>query len=110
MRASIVAAATACSILVAASAAQACVPLPAACLPRVVVFPAYIPWGLRIGSVRAPVRQLPRLEVSRFTGLPLTVVFNNPGSLPGAIDPYIELVRLPRVPRSTTLAAYPQGY
>jgi len=56
------------------------------------------------------VRRLPRLERSRSTGQPLTVGFNNPGSFPGAVDPYVELVPLPRVPRSSTQAAYPQGY
>jgi len=110
MRAFTVAAATACSIFLSASVAQACEPLPAACLPRVVVFPAYMPWGLRIGTVEALVRRLPRLERSRFTGQPLTVAFNNPGSFPGAVDPYVELVPLRRVPRSSTQAAYPQGY
>jgi len=100
---------TACAILLTDSVAEAC-PLPAACLPAVVVFPAYTPAGLRIGTVEAPVRRLPRLEVSHFTGQPMTVVFNNPGSFPGAVDPYVELVPLPRMPRSTTQAAYPEGY
>lgn len=110
MRAFTVAAATACSILFTASMAQACEPLTTTCPRRVVIFPAYTPWGLRIGTVEAPVRQLPRLERSRFTGQPLTVAFNNPGSYPGSVDPGFELVRLPHVPRSTTQGAYPRGY
>ena len=100
---------TACSILLTDSVVKAC-PVPVACLPAVVMFPAYTPEGLRIGTVEARVRRLPRFEVSQFTGQPMTVIFNDPARFPGAVDPYVELVRLPHVPRSKTQAAYPEGY
>ena len=93
-----------------ASAARACDPVVAGCLPAVVVFPATTPEGLRVGTVEAPVRVPYPLEISRFTGQPRTVVFNNPGSVPGAVDPGLTLVPLPRTPRFHTQAVFPRGY
>lgn len=91
-------------------AAQACDPVVTACLPAVVAFPAYTPEGLRVGTVVARVAQPMPLERSRSTGQPRTVVFNNPGSLPGSVDPGLTLVPLPRAKRFDTRGAYPRGY
>lgn len=96
--------------LLAAPAARACEPVRAECLPRVVVFPAYTAEGRRVGTVEAPVRRIMPLERSRFTGQPLPVVYNNPGSLPGSVDPELVLVPLPRVAPFKTQAVYPRGY
>ena len=90
--------------------ARACGSASPSCGPAVVVFPAYTPEGLRIGTLEARVRPIPRPERSRFTGEPLTVMYNSPGSRPGAIDPDLVLVPLPRVARSQTQAVYPRGY
>lgn len=96
--------------LLASPPARACDPVTTECLPAVVVFPAYTPEGVRVGTVVARVRPPYPLELSRFTGQPRTVVFNDPGSLPGSVDPEIQLVPLPRVPRFHTQAVYPRGY
>ena len=89
--------------------ASACEVAVATC-PPVIAFPVYTTEGARIGTLEAPLRRRPRLELSRITGQPLTVVFNNPESVPGAVDPELILVQLPRVARSTTQAVYPRGY
>lgn len=96
--------------LLAAPAAWACDPVRSECLPRIVVFPAYTAEGLRVGTVEAPVRHVMRLARSRFTGQPLPVLYNNPGSRPGAVDPELVLVPLPRVAPFKTQAVYPRGY
>lgn len=93
-----------------APSARACGFGVAACPQPSIAFPAYTTEGLRIGTVEAPLRRSPRLERSRSTGQPSTVVFNNPESMPGAIDPEVTLVRLPRVAPATTQAVYPRGY
>lgn len=96
--------------LLAPASAHACEPVPTGCLPTVVVFPAYTPEGERIGTVTARVKPPFPLERSRFTGQPVTVVYNDPGSLPGSVDPGLTLVPLPRVPHFHTRAVYPRGY
>ena len=96
--------------LLASSAAQACDPVLVECLPAVTLFPAYTSEGIRVGTVAARVRRGPRLEIDRSNGQPRTVVFNDPTSVPGAIDPYVTLVPLPRAPRFHTQAVYPRGY
>ena len=96
--------------LLASPAARACDPAATECPKAVAVFPAYTPEGLRVGTVTARVRPLPPLERSRFTGQPRTVIFNDPGSLPGSVDPGFTLVPLPRVPLFHTQAVYPRGY
>ena len=65
---------------------------------------------MRVGTVEAPVSHIMRLERSRFTGQPLSVVYNNPSSLPGSVDPELVLVPLPRVAPFKTQAVYPRGY
>jgi hypothetical protein len=101
---------TAAALIVPAVSARACEPVATACLPTVVVFPAYTPEGDRIGTVAARVRPPYPLERSRFTGQPVTVAYNNPGSLPGSVDPEFTLMPLPRVPQFHTRAVYPRGY
>ena len=96
--------------LAAPTAALACDPVAVECLPPVVAFPAYTPEGFRVGTVEARVARFDPSERSRFTGQPRTVVFNDPGSLPGAVDPGLTLVPLPRVKRFDTRGAYPSGY
>lgn len=96
--------------LTAVPAARACDPVRTECLPRIVVFPAYTPEGLRVGTVQAPVRPIVRLERSRATGAPLPVLFNNPGLLPGSVSPELELVPLPHAKPYKTQAVYPRGY
>lgn len=96
--------------LLGAGAAQACDAVRTECLPRIVVFPAYTAEGARVGTVEAPVRHIMRLERSRFTGQPLPVVYNNPGSLAGAVGPDLVLMPLPRVAPFRTQAVYPRGY
>ncbi len=110
MRQSTVFASVLAAALLAAPLARACEPIVAECLPRVVVFPAYTAEGLRVGTVEARVRPVERLQRSRFTGRPVTVVFNNPGSRPGLVDPYLERIPLPRVRPFDTEAVYPRGY
>lgn len=80
--------------LLASSSAYACDPVLTECLPAVVVFPAFTPEGVRVGAVEARVRQPIPFERSRFTGLPITVVYNDPTRLPGSVDPFVELVPL----------------
>lgn len=109
MRLSIVSVSLA-AVLLGPAAARACEPAVHACLSDRVTYPAYTAEGLRVGTVEARVRHFVPLERSRFTGQPLPVVFNNPGSLPGAIDPYVELVPLPRARPFDTQAVYPRGY
>ena len=75
-----------------------------------VVVPAYTPDGVRVGTVVVRTRPPYRLETSRFTGQPRTVVFNSPGSLPGSVDPEFALVPLRRAPPFHTQAVYPRGY
>jgi hypothetical protein len=89
-------AAVAVASLLTASAARACDPVMTECLPAVVVFPAVTPEGVRVGTVEAPVRRVIPFERSRFTGLPLTVVYNDPARWPAVVDPIVELVPLPR--------------
>ena len=96
--------------LLTAPAARAYEPVAADCLPAVVAWPVYTITGRWLGAVAAPARPMPRLEVSRFTGQPLTVIYNDPARVPGAADPYVELVPLPRVPHRKTQAVYPRGY
>ena len=110
MRHTTVAASAALALILAASAARACEPASPECLPRIVVFPSYTPEGSRIGAVEAPVRPMRHLEMSRFTGQPLTVLFNNPGSAPGSVDRGLVLMPLPRVKPFKTQAVYPRGY
>lgn len=92
-----------------ATAARAC-GVATECLPGSVAFPAYTPEGRRVGTVVARVARPLELEPSRYTGQPRTVVFNDPGSFPGAVDPGLTLVPLPRVKRFDTQAVYPRGY
>lgn len=101
--------------LLAAGAASAALPARACgvrteCLPPTVAFPAYTAEGRRVGTVEARVVPPPELEASRFTGQPRTVVFNDPGRFPGAVDPGLTLVPLPRAKRFDTQAVYPRGY
>ena len=98
------------AVLSAVPVARACEAGARDCPPATVVYPAYTPEGLRIGSVSARVRPIVPLQRSRFTGHPMPVVYNNPASLPGAIDPYVELVPLPRVAPFKTQAVFPRGY
>lgn len=93
----------------AAPSALAC-PAERACAPAVVVWPAYTVSGRWVGAVEAPVQRRPRLELGRITGQPLTVIYENPSRHPGAIDPYLTLVRLPHGGRSDTQGGYPVGY
>ena len=93
-----------------AGAARACDPSFQGCGPAVVVFPAYTPEGLRIGSVDAVMQRRPLLESSRTTGQPLTVIYNDPTREPGAVDPGVTLMALPHVSPSRTRAVYPVGY
>ena len=109
MRLSIVTAALA-ALVSAPPTAWACDPAARECLPDRVVFPAYTPEGLLVGIVSARVRTVMPLQRSRFTGQPIPVVYNNPASLPGAIDPYVERVPLPRVAPFKTQAVFPRGY
>ena len=104
--------ATIAALLVPAlgQSARACDPAFQGCGREVVVFPAYTPEGLRIGSVDATVHSAPLLESSPTTGQPLTVIYNNPTREPGAIDPGFTLMALPRVSPSRTRAVYPVGY
>ena len=92
------------------ASARACGPTLQGCGRDIVVFPAYTPEGLRIGSVGAVIRLEPRLEISRTTGRPLTVIYNNPTREPGAEDAEVTLMALPRVKLSRTRAVYPVGY
>ncbi len=110
MRHTTVAALAALALTVAAPAVRACEPAGPGCTPRTVVFPFYTPEGERIGAVEATVRTMRHLEVSRFTGQPLTVLFNDPASVPGAVDPELMLVPLPRAKPFKTQAVYPRGY
>ena len=96
--------------LLASTSAWACDPVVIECLRPVTLYPAYTPEGLRVGTVVARVRVPLQLERSRFTGQPITVVYNDPGRFRGTVDPEIELVPLPRVARSRTQAVYPRGY
>ncbi len=96
--------------LLAPAAARAADLVPTACPPAVVVFPATPPEGVPVGTVVARVGPPYRLERSRFTGQPRTVVFNDPGSLPGSVDPEFALVPLPRARHFHTQAVYPRGY
>lgn len=96
--------------LLASTSAWACDPVETECLRPVTFYPAYTAEGLRVGTVVARVRVPLRLERSRFTGQPITVVYNGPGRFPGSVDPEIELMPLPHVPRSHTQAVYPRGY
>ncbi len=102
--------ALAAATLSACTAARACNGVVTECLPAAVAFPAYTPEGLRVGTVVARVAQPLRLEPSRYTGQPRTVVFNDPGSFPGAVDPRLTLVPLPRAKRFDTRGVYPKGY
>ena len=96
--------------LFAPSAVQACDPFVAACLPAAVVFPAYTPEGNRIGTIEARIRLPYALERSRFTGQSVPVVYNNPRSLPGSVDPEFRLVPLSQARHFQTQAVYPRGY
>ena len=110
MRTSTIVASALALWLPASSAALACDAIATECLPSVSTYPAYTPEGLRVGTVVARVRPPYPLEISRFTGQPRTVVFNNPDSLLGSIDPGFALVPLPRVPGFHTQAVFPRGY
>ena len=110
MRATTIAALAALSLAGGVSGAGACGGSGDVCDPSVVAWPAYTEAGQHIGVVEARVRPWPHLEISRFSGQPITVLYNNPGSAPGSVDPYMHLVPLPHVRRSTTLGAYPAGY
>ena len=96
--------------LLASPLAHACEPVVAPCVGPVVVVPAYTPEGLRIGTLEARIRPVLRLERSHFTGQPLTVIYNNPGRLPGAIDPTLELMPLLPGRHLSSRAVYPTGY
>lgn len=109
MRLSIVAASLA-AVLSATATASACETILRECLPDTVLYPAYTPEGLRLGTVTARVRHIVPLQRSRFTDQPIPVVYNSPASLPGAVDPYVERVPLPRVSPSRTQAVFPRGY
>ena len=80
------------------------------CERDVVVFPAYTPEGRRIGSVEARLRRAPALEISRTTGQPLTVLYNDPTREPGVVDPDVYLMALPQAHASRTRAVFPVGY
>ncbi len=110
MRSSIQCCAAVAIGLLASTSARACDPVVTECLRPVTLYPAYTPEGLRVGTVVARVRLPLRLERSRFTGQPITVVYNEPGRFPESIDPEIALVPLPHVARSHTEAVYPRGY
>jgi hypothetical protein len=86
--------------LLTASAAHACDPIVTECLPAVVVYPAFTPEGMRVGTVEARVRAAIPFERSRYTGLPLTVVYNDPARWPAVVDPTVELVPLPHIRRA----------
>ncbi len=90
--------------------ARACNPIDQDCGRRVVVFPSYTPEGLRIGSVRAETYRGPELEISRTTGQPQTVLYNNPTREPCSVDPDLYLMALPHARSSHTRAVYPVGY
>ena len=80
------------------------------CGRDVVVFPATTTEGLPIGSVAARIRRQPTLDISRTTGRPLTILYNDPTREPGAVDPDVFLMPLPRARPSRTEAVYPVGY
>ena len=102
--------ATIAGLLATGHAARACVPSFESCGRGVVVFPAYTPEGLRIGTVADRIQRPPFLEISRITGRPLTILYNNPTRETGAVDPNLYLMSLPRVRPSRTRAVYPVGY
>ncbi len=104
--------ATIAGLLISAAegSADACQPSFQGCGPAVVVFPAYTPEGMRIGTVEAGVHRPPFLERSRITGQPLTVIYNTPTLEPGAVDPGLTLMALPYVRPARTTAVYPVGY
>lgn len=93
-----------------AQAARACDPAFQRCDRNIVVFPAYTPEGLRIGSVADMIYRRPILEISRTTGQPVTVLYNDPTRIAGAVDPDLTLMPLPSARPSRTRAVYPVGY
>ena len=80
------------------------------CLRSTVVWPLYTLNGRPLGAVEALVRRPPRLQISRDTGQPLAVIYDNPDSRPGSVEPYLHLEPLRHVGRSDTVGAYPVGY
>ena len=91
-------------------AARACDPTFESCGRGVVFFPVTTPEGLRIGTVEAVIHRRPVLEISRTTGQPQTVLYNNPSREPCSVDPDLYLMALPRARPSRTRAVYPVGY
>ena len=77
-------------------AAKACDVATPGCRPAAAMVPVSTSEGFTIGSVAVRVRPSYPLERSRFTGQPLSVIYNDPGRLPGLVDPDLELVSLPR--------------
>ncbi len=110
MRVLIVAAIAGFLVPAMGQAARACDPVVQGCGRNIVVFPAYTSEGRRIGSVADVVRRRPTLEISRTTGQPLTVMYNDPTRVSGAVDPDLILMPLPRARSSRTRAVYPVGY
>ena len=110
MRLMTIAALSIAALVGGVSAAASCEPVTLGCTASEVVWPLYTQNGRRLGAVDAREHRLPSLEVSRYTGQPLSVIYDHPGSRPGAIDPYMRLVPLPRTKRSDTVGAYPVGY
>ena len=97
--------------LSASSSALACDPVATTCPPALTVYPAFTPEGIRVGTIVMRVRPPLALERSRFTGQPLTVVYNDPGRVPGSVDPVWEIVPLPHVAhRDRTRAVFAHGY
>ncbi len=106
MRTSVLCCAAFAITLLAGSSARACDPVLNECLPAVVVYPAFTPEGIRVGTVEARVQRFIPFERSRFTGLPITVVYNDPARVPGTIDPELTLVPLSRTKHSITRVVY----
>lgn len=109
MRSSILCCAALAAGLLASAPARACDPVTTECLPALTVFPAFTHEGVRVGTVVAAVEPRLPIERSRFTGQPQTVVYNNPGSLPGSVDCDVVLMPLPRARHFHTRAVYPRG-
>ena len=110
MRVRMIAALAALTLSAGVSGAEACGGYDDVCAPSVVVWPVFTETGRHIGVVEAPVQPLPHFGTSHSNGQPVTVVYNNPDTLPGSVDPYLHLVPLPHVKRSSTIGAYPVGY
>lgn len=81
--------------LCSAAAAQDCGSL-AGCVVPTLIVPADMPDSELIAAMPVTLLRTPLLEISPLTGQPLTVVYNDPARVPGAVNPGLRLVRLAR--------------